>query len=232
MMPRLIPVFLIASAAILSAETPTAPAPFLPIPSPAQLRWHKAEYIMFAHFGMKTFYPSGDHMGYGKEDPAKFNPAKFDANQWVAAAKAGGFKGIVLTAKHHDGFCNWATDTTNHCVKSSPWKEGKGDIVRELADACRKGGVYFGIYMSIIDKHFEGAGSPTHADYGSYYFDQLKEISTKYGPIDEYWFDGFNAANLKMDYPKIGRMIAETQPNAVVYDSGVLVKTLPDRCIA
>ena len=104
-----------------------APEPFLPIPNKAQLNWHKAEYIMFAHFGMKTFYPSNDHMGYGKEDPTKFNPVGFNAKQWVEAAKAGGFKGIVITAKHHDGFCNWQTETTDHSVKSSPWKNGKGE---------------------------------------------------------------------------------------------------------
>jgi len=95
-----------------------APEPFLPIPNNAQLNWHKAEYIMFAHFGMKTFYPSDDHMGYGKEDPKKFNPAKFDARQWVKAAKAGGFKGIVLTAKHHDGFCNWQEPRQRGCFDS------------------------------------------------------------------------------------------------------------------
>lgn len=227
--PTLLLAFFAAFSNLLAQEPP---APFLPVPNAAQLRWHRAEMIMFVHFGMKTFYPSDDHMGYGKEDPKKFNPVKFDANQWVDAAKAGGFKGIVLTTKHHDGFCNWRTDTTGHCVKSATWKEGKGDVVRELADACRKGGVYFGLYVSIIDKHFEGAGSPKHATYGDYYFDQLKELSTRYGPVDEYWFDGFNADKLKMDYPRIGRMIAEAQPNAVVYDSGMLVKSLPDRCIA
>ena len=228
-MPLAVLAAAVAAAAPLCADEP---APFLPVPNAAQLRWHKAEMILFAHFGMKTFYPSGDHMGYGKEDPKRFNPAQYDANQWVAAAKAGGFKGIVLTTKHHDGFCNWRTDTTDHCVKSAAWKNGEGDIVRELADACRRGGVYFGLYVSIIDKHFEGAGSPKHASYGDYYFDQIQELSTRYGPVDEYWFDGFNASQLKMDYPKIGKMIAEAQPNAVIYDSGMLVKTLPDRCIA
>ena len=195
------------------------PAPMPVTPNPAQLRWHKAEMIMFAHFGMKTFYPSGDHMGYGKEDPKKFNPAKFDPAQWVEAAKGAGFKGIVLTTKHHDGFCNWQTDTTDHCVRSSPWKDGKGDVVRELAEACRAGGIQFGVYVSIIDKHFEGARSPRHATYGEYYLEQIRELSTRYGRIDEYWFDGFNAANLKMDYQKVAGLIRETQPDAVVYDS-------------
>lgn len=208
------------------------PEAFLPIPNQAQLNWHKAEYIMFAHFGMKTFYPSSDHMGYGEEDPEKFNPVSFDAKQWVDAAKAGGFKGIVITAKHHDGFCNWQTETTDHCVKSSPWKGGKGDIIGELIKACREGDVYFGIYVSIIDKHFEHAGSPEHENYGDYYYAQLKELSTKYGPIDEYWFDGYQATGLKMDYSKIADLIRETQPHAVVYESGTMSEFLPDRSLA
>lgn len=220
---------LLAAGAVGAAE---APAPFAPLPNPAQLRWHKAEYIMFAHFGMKTYYPTSNHMGDGLESAGKFNPVKFDANQWVDAAKAGGFKGIILTTKHHDGFCNWPTDTTTHSVKTSPWKNGKGDIVRELAEACRLGGVYMGLYVSIMDKNFDNANKGKDKVYSDYYFAQLKELSTRYGPIDEYWFDGYGSDRLKIDYPAIGRMIAETQPEAVIYDSGVLVKTLPDRCLA
>ena len=208
------------------------PEPFMPIPNPAQLRWHKAENIMFIHFGMKTFYPSNNHMGSGDEDPNRYYPAKFDAEQWVRAAKAGGFKGIVLTSKHHDGFANWQTETTMHSLRSSSWKNGKGDVVREVAEACRKHGIYFGLYVSIIDNHFAKYGSPNHETYGDYYYDQMKELSTKYGKIDEYWFDGFDADNLKLDYPKIARMIAKEQPEAVIYDSGTMVNTLPDRCIA
>jgi alpha-L-fucosidase len=208
------------------------PEPFFPIPNEAQLNWHKAEYIMFVHFGMKTFYPSDDHMGYGKEDPNKFNPVKFDAKNWVKAAKLGGFKGIVLTAKHHDGFCNWQTETTSHSIRSSPWKDGQGDIIKELATACRNEGIYFGIYVSIIDKHFENAGSDRYADYGTYYYEQLKELSTNYGPIDEYWFDGYKADELKMNYEKIAELIKRIQPNAVVYESGTMVEYMPDRCIA
>jgi len=218
--------------ACTTKEAVQAPLPFLPVPNEAQLNWHKAEYIMFVHFGMKTFYPSDDHMGYGQEDPARFNPVDFDARQWVQAAKTGGFKGIVLTAKHHDGFCNWQTKTTSHSLASSPWKDGQGDIIRELSKACREAGIYFGIYVSIIDKHFESAGSKDYSDYGSYYYEQLKELSTNYGPIDEYWFDGFQADNLKMDYEKIAALIKKAQPDAVVYESGTMVEFLPDRSIA
>jgi len=223
---------LMPSVLYAQKQTVAAPKPFLPIPNAAQLRWHKAEYLMFVHFGMKTFYPSDDHMGYGAEDPKKFNPVHFDANQWTAAAKAGGFKGIVLTSKHHDGFSNWQTSTNTHSVKFAPWKNGKGDVVREVADACRKANMQFGIYVSIIDKHFERAGSPDYKNYGDYYYAQLKELSTKYGKIDEYWFDGYKADGLKMDYPKIAKMIVAEQPDAVVYDSKMLVNSIPDRSLA
>jgi alpha-L-fucosidase len=215
-----------------ASNTVKPPAAFLPLPNAAQLRWHKAEQLMFVHFGLKTFYPSDDHMGHGADDPQKFLPSKFDANQWAAAALAGGFHGIVLTSKHHDGFCNWQTQTTDYGVRTSPWKKGKGDVIKEVSDACRKSGIQFGLYVSIIDKHFERFGSPQYKTYGDYYYAQLEELSKRYGRIDEYWFDGFNADDLKMDYPKIGRMIAKQQPGAVVYDSKVLVNTIPDRCLA
>ncbi|WP_223548922.1 alpha-L-fucosidase [Aestuariivivens sp. NBU2969] len=209
-----------------------APKPFLPVPNKAQLNWHKAEYIMFVHFGMKTFYPSNDHMGYGDEDPAKFNPVKFNAKQWVEAAKAGGFKGIVLTTKHHDGFCNWQSELSPHNVKKSPWKDGQGDIIKELAEACREGGVYFGIYVSLIDKYYEKHIAGDYSGYDEYYYNQIKELSTKYGTIDEYWFDGYKANNLNIDYKRISDLIKKEQPNAVIYDSGTMVEHIPDRCIA
>jgi len=232
--PSHLPAFIgmLTSSVALAATEVTAPAPLLPVPNEAQMRWHKAEYIMFAHYGMKTFHPSGNHMGSGDEDPKTYNPAKSDVSQWVEAAKAGGFKGIVLTTKHHDGFCNWRTDTTDHSVKKAAWKNGEGDVVKELTEACKKNGVYFGLYVSIIDEHFRKFGAPGYKDYGDFYFDQLKELSTRYGRVDEYWFDGFNAASLNIDYPKIAAMIKETQPEAVIYDSGMLVRSLPDRCVA
>ena len=208
---------LAAGCTTLSAKSSKVlpPEPFLPVPGEAQLKWHQAEYKMFIHFGMKTFYPSNNHKGDGKEDPSRFNPRLYDADQWVEAAKVGGFDGIVLTTKHHDGFCNWPTQTTNHSVRSAPWKNGQGDIVKELVEACRKGGITFGFYISIIDDNYALAGSNKYETYGEFYYDQLKEISTQYGPIDEYWFDGFKAKELKM-----------------VYDSGTMVEYLPDRSLA
>lgn len=225
------------AAQIAGAAEPqtAAPQPFQPVPNAAQLRWHKAEYIMMACFGMKTFHPSGNHMGDGKEDPKTFNPVKFDAGQWVEAAKAGGFKGIVLTTKHHEGFAIWQSETTDFGVKGAAWQDGKGDVVKDLGVACSKAGIYFGLYASILDMNYENNKTTKfarYATYGDFYFDQLKELSTKYGPVDEYWFDGYNANGLKIDYARIAKMIKENQPNAVIYDSGMLVKHLPDRCIA
>jgi alpha-L-fucosidase len=227
---------LVACLAIAAGVQPSAraaaPLPFPPLPNAAQLRWHKAEYIMFIHWGMKTFYPSANHMGSGLEDPQRFNPVKLDPAQWARVAKQSGFKGIVFTTKHHDGFCNWATATTDHCVRSAAWKQGRGDVVGELVDACRKEGIYFGLYVSLRDNHYEAVTSKSYAGYDDYYYRQLKELSSNYGPLDEYWFDGFASGGVKIDYAKLAKMIRTKQPGAVVYDSGTLVKYLPDRCLA
>jgi alpha-L-fucosidase len=214
-----------------SPEKVAEPKPFGPTPSQPQLDWHYAEYRMFVHFGMKTFHPSGVHLGSGREDPKSYNPVKFDARQWVAAAKAGGFEGIVLTTKHHDGFCNWQTDTTDFCVKSSPWRDGKGDVVRDLIKACHEAGLSFGLYVSILDKHFEQFGAKKYKNYSDLYVEQIRELSTRYGPVEEYWFDGFKSDKLKVDYAEIAKIIEKNQPHAVVYDSGVLVKYLPERSL-
>jgi alpha-L-fucosidase len=207
------------------------PPPFGPTPSPAQLRWHKAEYLMFIHWGMKTFHPNGDHMGTGTEDPKTFNPAQLDTAQWAKVAKEAGFKGIIFTTKHHDGFCNWNTATTDHCVRSAPWKEGKGDVVKDLIEACRKAGIYFGFYVSLRDNHYEAAVSRNYAGYNDYYFRQVEELSKNYGMIDEYWFDGYAADNVKIDYARLATLIKTCQPEAVVYDSFTMAKYLPDRCL-
>ena len=186
---------------------------------------------MFIHWGMKTFHPSGNHMGSGVEDPATFNPKHFDAGQWARVAKEAGFKGIVLTTKHHDGFCNWQTATTDHCLRSSPWRNGKGDVVKDLIEACRKEGLYFGLYVSIRDNHYEQKVSKTYDGYADVYFRQLEELSKNYGTVDEYWFDGFASDRVKVDYAKLAAMIRKEQPDAVIYDSYTMAKYLPDRCL-
>lgn len=234
LLAALIPLTSFLPIASEAAPPPAAiaePAPFPPLPNPAQLRWHEADQIMFIHWGMKTFHPSGNHMGSGEEDPKTFNPKNLDVAQWVRVAKESGFKGIVFTTKHHDGFCSWRTATTDHSVKSSPWKNGQGDVVRELADACHKAGIYFGLYVSIKDNHYEAKVSKDYEGYADYYYKQLEELSTNYGRVDEYWFDGYSADKVKVDYAKIAALIKKEQPHAVIYDSHTLAKYLPDRCL-
>ena len=182
------------------------PEPLLPIPSEKQLEWQKKEMLMFVHFGIKTFYPSDNHMGEGEEDPKLFNPKYFDAKQWVKAAKAGGFKGIVITSKHHDGFCNWQTKTTDHSVSSSPWLDGKGDVLKQVADACHESGMLFGIYLSVWDRNYE-ISNHEESEYSAYYEAQLTELLTQYGVVDELWFDGFGAENMKVNFENVSKII-------------------------
>jgi alpha-L-fucosidase len=225
----LILVILILAVQCKIKDAVPPPKPHLPIPSKIQLEWQKHEMLMFVHFGIKTFYPSDNHMGAGTEDPNKFNPEKFDARQWVEAAKAGGFKGIVLTTKHHDGFCNWQSNTTDHCLKSSAWRNGKGDIVKELSEACHESGMLFGLYYSIWDRNYEVRGGDP-AKFSDFYIAQLTELLTNYGKVDELWFDGFGSENMKVDFRKVSEIIRELQPEALIYDSGTLVEFMPEQC--
>lgn len=210
--PLAIPVFLFTCAAFL-ARTHAAepPKPLEPLPSPAQLAWQEDELTLFAHFGINTF--TGRSTGLGSEDPNLFNPTALDCNQWVRVAKDTGFKGIILTAKHHDGFCLWPTATTEHSVKSSAWKNGKGDVVRELADACKAGGLKLGIYCSPWDRNVTNYDSDKPA-YAKYYQRQLTELLGNYGPVYEMWFDG-NKANIA-DWPNIISLVRKLQPDAVI----------------
>ncbi|MNX49121.1 Alpha-L-fucosidase [compost metagenome] len=156
-------------------------------PSARQLRWQQLELTAFFHFGINTF--TGREWGTGKEDPKIFDPKKLDAGQWVKTAKDAGFKQVILTAKHHDGFCLWPTATTAHSVKMSPWKNGKGDVVKEVAAACKKYGIGFGIYLSPWDMNAPQYGNDT---YNQLFLDQLTELLSWYGQVDEVWFDGAN----------------------------------------
>jgi len=177
---------------------------------------------MFVHFGVNTF--TDREWGDGREDPGIFNPTKLDARQWARAAKAGGFQLIILTAKHHDGFCLWPSRYTDHSVRSSPWKNGKGDVVRELSDACRAEGLKLGIYLSPWDRHEKTYGDSTR--YNQYYVNQLTELLKQYGQVAEVWFDGAcgegpNGKRQEYDWAAFHATVRKLQPNAVMFsDAG------------
>ncbi|HXS54988.1 MAG TPA: alpha-L-fucosidase [Hanamia sp.] len=186
------------------------------VPSPRQLRWQKLELTAFFHFGLNTF--TNHEWGDGKEDPRVFNPTKLDARQWIKVAKDAGFKQVILTAKHHDGFCLWPTKTTTHSVKSSPWKNGKGDVVKEVADACKSQNVGFGIYLSPWDRNSPLYGSE---EYNDFFVKQLTELLTNYGRIDEVWFDGANGEGpigkkQVYDFDRWYKLIRKLQPSATI----------------
>ena len=225
-------ILLLGIAAILfSCSKVEPPKPVLPVPSERQIAWHGLEYYAFIHFNMNTF--TNMEWGLGGEDPQWFNPTELDCRQWAKVCKDAGMKGIILTAKHHDGFCLWPSSYTEHSVKNSPWKDGKGDVVQELADACQEYGLKFGIYLSPWDRNHADYGKP---EYLTYFRNQLRELMTNYGEVFEVWFDGANGgtgyyggANEERkidrktyyDWENTRKIVRELQPGACMFsDAG------------
>lgn len=177
---------------------------------------------MFLHFGVNTF--TDREWGDGREDPAIFAPTQLDARQWARSAREAGFRVLILTAKHHDGFCLWPTKTTSHSVARSPWRGGRGDVVRELVDACRAEGLGAGVYLSPWDRHEPSYGNSPR--YNDLYCTQLTELLTQYGPLREVWFDGANGEGPNgrhqvYDWPRVWGIVRRYQPNAVIFsDAG------------
>ena len=207
---------LLAGIAVAAGEV-APPAPSEPVPTPAQLAWQRTETVMFLHFGMNTF--TNREWGEGKESEKLFNPSRLDARQWAKAAKAAGFDLVILTAKHHDGFCLWPSRVTEHCVKNSPWKGGQGDVVKEFTDACRAEGVRAGLYLSPWDRNQPAYGDSPR--YNAYYRAQLTELLSNYGTVAEVWFDGAcgegpNGKRQEYDWPSYYGLIRKLQPQALI----------------
>lgn len=220
-----------AAVGLTSALPPAARAmhagargiqPPRPRPTRQQLEWQRDELAMFIHFGMNTF--TDREWGDGSEDPRLFAPTALDARQWARTARAAGFKAMVLTAKHHDGFCLWPTATTTHSVASSPWRDGGGDLVREFVDACRAEGLKPGLYLSPWDRNHPAYGDTPR--YNDVYATQLTELLTRYGAIHEVWFDGANGEGpngkkQEYDWPRTWALVRRLQPDAVMFsDAG------------
>ena len=220
--------FVLLSALALKGQAQVAPCG--PLPNANQLRWQEMEMYAFIHYSLNTY--TDQEWGFGNEDPKLFNPSSLDCRQWARVCKQAGMRGIIFTAKHHCGFCMWPSAYTEYSVKNSPWKDGKGDVVRELAEACREEGLEFAVYLSPWDRNHPEYGRPA---YITYFRNQLRELLTNYGDIFEVWFDGANGGDgwygganetRKIDrttyykWPETYKMIRELQPKCLIWNDG------------
>ena len=212
-------------------EAPPPPVAYGPVPTERQMNWQEMEYYAFIHFSMNTF--TDIEWGYGDKDPALFNPTELDTRQWAKVIKEAGMKGVILTAKHHDGFSLWPSEYTEYSVKNSPWKNGKGDLLKELSEACKEYDLKFGVYLSPWDRNHPDYGKP---EYITYFRNQLKELLTNYGDVFEVWFDGANGGSgyygganenrsvdrkTYYDWENTYKLVRELQPNAMLFsDAG------------
>jgi alpha-L-fucosidase len=221
---------LFATISLISFSQVAPPATFGPVPSEKQMRWQEMEYYAFLHFSINTF--TDQEWGSGDEDPGIFNPKDLDCRQWARVCKEAGMKGIIMVVKHHSGFCLWPSKYTEFSVKNSPWKDGKGDVVRELADACKEYGLKLGIYLSPWDRNSADYGKP---EYITYFRNQLTELFTNYGPIFEIWFDGANGGSgyyggaretrridrkTYYDWQNTYKLIRQLQPDIMIWNDG------------
>lgn len=194
--------------------------PVGPLPSKNQLDWHKRQYYAFVHFGPNTF--TGVEWGQGTENPDVFNPTELDCRQWCRVFKEAGMSGVILTAKHHDGFALWQSKQTRHGVMSSKWRDGKGDVLKELSEACKEYGLWLGVYLSPWDRNHPTYGTP---EYNDTFVAMLEEVLTKYGDIKEVWFDGANGEGPNgkrqvYDWPRFEATVRKFAPNAVIFGDG------------
>jgi len=227
---RIVATILASALGVTCAAAVEPPVPYGPVPSARQLAWQQMEFIGFLHFTVNTF--TDKEWGSGDESETVFNPTAFDAGQIARTARDAGMKELILTAKHHDGFCLWPSDYTEHSVKNSPWLDGKGDVVKAISEACKQEGLKFGVYLSPWDRNRADYARP---EYLTYYRNQLRELLTHYGPISEVWFDGANGGDgyyggarearhidnrTYYDWPNTRQIVRELQPGACMFSDG------------
>ena len=215
---------------LIGCAPANTPRPYGALPTERQLEWHKMKFYAFVHFSPNTF--TDKEWGFGDESPAIFNPVELNCRQWARVAGEAGMEGIIITAKHHDGFCLWPSETTEHSVRNSPWRNGNGDVLRELREACDEYGLKLGVYLSPWDRNHKDYGTDKYIEV---YRSQLRELLTNYGEIFEVWFDGANGGDgyygganetrridntVYYDWENTWKIVRELQPMACMFSDG------------